>query len=386
LVAEGERAVQALLQASGVGPEADAAAGALYRQVLAPFAAELAGVERLYVAPDGALYLAGMPALRGPDGRRLLEAMDVRLVQTGRDLLRPPTDRPARGLVALGGIAFDRAPAELAPAAPAPPVPTDAAAPAPVPGAPPGAERERLRRRTAATLRSGLFPPLPGTKQEVEQIAEQYGRARSDEPAPAVLEGTEASKARLLALAAPPRVLHLATHGFYLGRERPIDRPLLLAGIALAGANQALEPDPDAQDGILYAIEAQDLNLEGTELVVLSACDTAQGQIDYADGISGLVRALRTAGASHVLVSLRPVSDEGAAAFMRRFYAHWLGQGRSSDPAAALRATQREYLAPEPDTNDKTVSAASTLGAAAPGAAGPDGPDDTWTSFILVGD
>jgi CHAT domain-containing protein len=166
-------------------------------------------------------------------------------------------------------------------------------------------------------------------------------------------------------------VLHLATHGFYLGRERPIDRPLLLAGIALAGANQALETDRDAQDGILYAIEAQDLNLEGTELVVLSACDTAQGQIDYGDGISGLVRALRTAGARHVLVSLRPVSDEGAAAFMRRFYAHWLGQGRSSDPAAALRATQREYLAPDTDT-----SAASA----------PGGPDDTWTSLILVGD
>jgi hypothetical protein len=66
---------------------------------------------------------------------------------------------------------------------------------------------------------------------------------------------------------------------------------------------------------------------------------------------------------------------------MRRFYAHWLGQGRSSDPAAALRATQREYLAPERDTDDKTVSAASTLGAAAP-----DDTDDTWTSFILVGD
>ena len=70
---------------------------------------------------------------------------------------------------------------------------------------------------------------------------------------------------------------------------------MLLAGVALAGANQALKTP--GQDGILYAIEAQDLNLDGTELVVLSACETAQGQIDYGEGVSGLVRALRTAGA-----------------------------------------------------------------------------------------
>src|SRR5438105_4676256 len=72
--------------------------------------------------------------------------------------------------------------------------------------------------------------------------------------------------------------------------------------------------------------EVQDLDLDGTELVVLSACKTAQGQIDYGEGVSGLVRALRTAGARHVLVTLRKISDEGAADFVQRFYRHWLGQ------------------------------------------------------------
>ena len=73
-------------------------------------------------------------------------------------------------------------------------MPTDAALPAAVPGTLPGAELERLRQQTAAALRGSLgFPPLPGTKKEVERIAEQYGRARGDEPAPVVLEGTEAS-------------------------------------------------------------------------------------------------------------------------------------------------------------------------------------------------
>ncbi len=137
---------------------------------------------------------------------------------------------------------------------------------------------------------------------------------------------------------------------------------MVLAGVALAGANQTLlEPQ---REGVLYAIEAQGLNLEGTELVVLSACETAQGQIDYGEGVSGLVRALRTAGARNVLVTLKPVGDQGASAFMQRFYFHWLSQSGRSDPAAALRAAQQEAIA----------DAASGTGA-----------DPTWAQFVMIG-
>jgi CHAT domain-containing protein len=83
--------------------------------------------------------------------------------------------------------------------------------------------------------------------------------------------------------------------------------------------------------------------LRGTELVVLSACDTALGQIDYGEGVSGLVRALRTAGARNVLVTLRPVDDAGAERFMERFYFYWFKQPRS-DPAAALLASSKDRL------------------------------------------
>ena len=120
----------------------------------------------------------------------------------------------------------------------------------------------------------------------------------------------------------------------------------------------------DGRDGVLHAIEAQGLDLEGTELVALSACETGLGQIDYGEGVSGLVRALRTAGAGRVLVTLRPVSDEGAADFMGRFYRHWLGQ-TGSDPAAAFRAAQLEAIAAAP--------------------AGPPRRDQTWAHFVLVG-
>jgi CHAT domain-containing protein len=132
---------------------------------------------------------------------------------------------------------------------------------------------------------------------------------------------------------------------------------MLLAGVSLAGANAALAENSD--DGILYAIEAQGLNLEGAELVVLSACETARGVVDYSEGVYGLVRALRTAGARHVLVTLRPVGDIATRDFMTAFYEHWLGQTRS-DPAAALRATQRDYI-----KNDR--------------------PPDSWAPYILVG-
>ena len=134
-------------------------------------------------------------------------------------------------------------------------------------------------------------------------------------------------------------MLHLATHGFYLPGDAP--EPMLLSGIALAGANRALADKDD--DGILFALEAQGLNLDGSELVVLSACDTAQGSLDYSEGVYGLVRALRTAGARNVLVTLWPLNDGEARDFMVAFYRTWLSQPHS-DPAKALRETRLAYI------------------------------------------
>ena len=176
-----------------------------------------------------------------------------------------------------------------------------------------------------------------------------------------VWEGADASEARLRAREGPPRVLHLATYGFYRPAGAPPDQPML-SGVALAGANRALHNT--GRDGVLHDVETQNLDLEGTELVVLSACETAQGRIDHGEGVSGLVRALRTAGARYALLAPRPVSDAGAADFMGRFYRHWLGQGRS-DPAAAFRAAQLE-----------------AMGAASAGASRRD---QIWAHFVLVG-
>ncbi|WP_347710906.1 CHAT domain-containing protein [Bradyrhizobium sp. CB1650] len=128
------------------------------------------------------------------------------------------------------------------------------------------------------------------------QVKEWYQRLRKDEPADVWL-GADANKVRLMALKSPPRVLHLATHGFYLPGE--VREPMLLSDVALAGANRELEGN--AADGILFALEAQGLNLDGSELVVLSACDTAKGSIDYSFRRSARSFGLcpRRAGCAH---------------------------------------------------------------------------------------
>jgi CHAT domain-containing protein len=304
---------------------ADAAARTLHARLIEPL--KLPPSARLYLAPDDVLHLLPFPRLLDAQGKRLAEQLDLRLVQTSRDLLRPSETAPAKGLLALGGIDFGETPTQLAELQPSVFVARGSAA--------------DLRAATVESFRQG-FAPLKHSGPEVTTIGQLYRQARPAEPAE-VWTASAASEARLKRLTRPPRVLHLATHGFYRPARDPADRPMLLAGITLAGANLAL--GEDSQDGILYAIEAQDLNLEGTELVVLSACETAQGVIQSGDGVYGLVRALRTAGARYVLVTLRPIGDASASLFMESFYRNLLSQtpGRS-DPAAALRDTQRDLI------------------------------------------
>jgi hypothetical protein len=151
----------------------------------------------------------------------------------------------------------------------------------------------------------------------------------------------------LKTLTAAPQVLHLATHGFYLAdTQGVIDRPLVLSGLALAGANRGLQGQrgPDGEDGILYALKVQDLNLEDTELVTLSACDTGHGTLDASEGVYGLVRAFRIAGARNVMMSLWTLGDASAREFMGRFYRRWLGGSSPGDLAVALRDTQRSFI------------------------------------------
>lgn len=150
-----------------------------------------------------------------------------------------------------------------------------------------------------------------------------------------------------------PPVLHLATHAFFLEdiqkqekirlmgveMQRMAETPLLRSGLLFAGAARILkgkEPLEGLENGILTAREALDLNLDNTELVVLSACDTGLGEIRNGEGVYGLQRAFQVAGADAVLMSLWKVDDKAARDFMIAFYNKWLSSDRSVESFAGV--------------------------------------------------
>jgi len=196
------------------------------------------------------------------------------------------------------------------------------------------------------------FPPLPGTAGEAKAL-------KAILPQGKVLTGEQATKTALQQANAP-RILHIATHGFFLKDEKPgpsnsrsigltvINRvspengvlvdPLLRSGLALAGANLHGE---NGDNGVLTAKEAAGLNLWGTKLVVLSACDTGVGEVKNGDGVYGLRRALVLSGSETQVMSLWPVSDIGTRDLMIAYYQ---GLQRGEGRSAAMRDVQLRML------------------------------------------
>lgn len=189
---------------------------------------------------------------------------------------------------------------------------------------------------------------LPATKEEVEGIS---GILKQAGLTVTVLTGAEANETNVRKVHSPG-ILHLATHGFFMkdvsktalltasAFEKEYYRnPMLRSGVFFSGAN--IQPDaaqsgrPD--DGMLTAMEAMNLDLSGTSLVVLSACETGLGEVQNGEGVFGLQRAMRLAGASGVMMSLWPVSDETTMELMKEFYKLWMQNG---DAYAAFRQAQ----------------------------------------------
>tara|TARA_Y100000589_G_scaffold68509_1_gene60188 strand:+ start:1774 stop:4794 length:3021 start_codon:yes stop_codon:yes gene_type:complete len=144
-----------------------------------------------------------------------------------------------------------------------------------------------------------------------------------------------------------PYVLHVASHAFFLSQEEKNQDPLARSGIVLAGANNPEKYSTD--DGYLTAKEVSTLNLQGTEMVVISGCDSNKGEIYSGEGIYGLKRAIAVAGARSSLLSLWKVDDKMTAYFMKSFYEKLI-EGKSRSDALAL--TQKEFR----DHPNKTLS------------------------------
>jgi CHAT domain-containing protein len=205
---------------------------------------------------------------------------------------------------------------------------------------------------TDSTLRVGTWGSLPFTAREVgnlERILKTAGIHTQTHRGYVATE--EAFKTIGAKGKSSPRILHIATHGFFFPDS---DHPMIRSGLLLAGANHAWKTGkplkPGMEDGILTAYEISQMNLSNTELVVLSACETGLGDIQGNEGVYGLQRAFKIAGAKYLIMSLWQVPDKQTSLLMTTFYKKWLPSDAEAKAVKeqkmtipeAFRAAQKE--------------------------------------------
>ena len=345
---------------------------ALFGKVMRPILPLVGNIHRLFLSPDGDLNLIPFGALVDERDRYLVENYSITYLTSGRDLLRLQVHTTSKqGPVIFANPLFNSGetsgPALLA----------DATG----------------QGRRSVDLRDAKFNPLPGTAGEAKALAGVM-------PDIKVFTGAQATEAALKQVSGP-RILHVATHGFFLpdilqadaetrgGRGLGIgessetprthdENPLLRSGLALAGVNQ--RQSGAGEDGVLTALEATGLDLWGTKLVVLSACETGLGEVKNGEGVYGLRRALVLAGSESQVMSLWQVSDAATRDLMAEYYKRLqAGEGRTE----ALRQVQLMMIQSGASGADgrrntagagtTTLTAASATAPTAPSAAAPTG-------------
>lgn len=286
----------------------------LDEKIMLPIRAMLGTATQLLISPDGNLNLIPFEALVDEKNHYLIEKYSFTYLTSGRDLLRLQTSRESKNKPLLvANPAFGE------------------------PDATQIAQISRGKKRQSITTTRSLsdtyFAPLGGTEQEARSIQSLFPEAN-------FLSGNQATEFALKQINAP-KILHIATHGFFLedsNKRAKIENPLLRSGLALAGANQRIK---SGEDGILTAMESSGLNLWGTKLVVLSACDTGLGEVKNGEGVYGLRRAFVLAGTESLVMSMWSVSDYVTRELMTNYYKN-LKQGMGRN--AALRQVQLEML------------------------------------------
>jgi CHAT domain-containing protein/Tfp pilus assembly protein PilF len=275
-----------------------AAALALRAAAWDPVVRRVSGARRVYVVPDGALQLVNFAALpAGQNGYVAETGPLLHLLSAERDLTAPASAAEGTELLAVANPDF----AALAGRASA---------------------SFRGSRSTCGDFARLQFGALPASRQEVDAIAAIW-RGRGWHALE--LSGSQASEAAVKESAANKRVVHLATHAFFLEANCPEtgigrENPLLRSGLALSGANRRQQAGGEQEDGVLTAEEAASLNLQAAEWVVLSGCDTGVGDVRTGEGVLGLRRAFLEAGAHTLIASLWPVGDEDARRWMTSLY------------------------------------------------------------------
>ena len=294
----------------------------LYKAIWEPLEKELKGIKTIYYAPSGILSSLSFNAMKVGD-KCLSDIYDMRLVSSTSEIIGMKNQRfyIPKDAVIYGGIKYD--------------VPDDVLL-AEARGYTHGNTPSETFRGSDLTRGSWGF--LPGTKEEAEMVNNTLKKSGISTT---LFEGESANEESFKALSHKGNgYLHIATHGFFLQDSKDIsmnefvinnysvdnDRalnPMQLTGLLFAGANRAWNNSnviSDIEDGILTADEISQIDLRGTELVVLSACSTGLGEFSSPEGVYGLQRAFKLAGVKSIIMSLWEVSDEATSKLMQIFY------------------------------------------------------------------
>lgn len=317
----------------------------LYGMLWQPLEKELKGVSKVYYATQGMLYSIAFAAISTPDGKYLCDSYDLCPLTSTAEIVKEQKEQLPQSVVAMGNIYYtDKQRQQVAAGD--------------INGARGGEEDVSIDDFSDRGAKRYHFKYLPFTKKEIEDLSSIIKNRQLT-----LEEGTEATEQNLRNLLdKKPDVIHLATHGFFIAKSdearkvpffqhysQAIENSMQRAGIALAGAEDTwtgVQQPEEANDGILTANEVAQMDLNGTQLVTLSACETALGDYSF-EGVFGLPRGFKQAGVKSLLVSLWSVNDKSTSLLMSSFYRYWM-QGETKQQALkhAVNDVRKDY--PEP--------------------------------------
>lgn len=328
----------------------------LYKVIWKPLEQYLKGITKVYLSPSGVLNKISFAAIRTSEGELLLEKYKLNYIGNVKDI--PGNKRNLSSLetfnkfaAVFGGAEYDLDSNEII------------------------ANKIKFKsedlsktyfvlndnKKAQKENKKGNWDYLKGTLAECEHISNVFEKENI------IVQkyiGKDASEDAIKNLNAKnsPFILHISTHGFFFPEMRKnyskeitgselfkrSDNPLLRSGLILSGANRVWsgqEPIEGAEDGVLTAFEVCNMDLQNTELVVLSACETGLGDIMGGEGVYGLQRAFKVAGARTIIMSLWKVPDKETVELMELFYKNWLENKMSKEDAfnQAQRELSKKY-------------------------------------------
>ncbi|MBK9017947.1 MAG: CHAT domain-containing protein [Saprospiraceae bacterium] len=310
----------------------------LYDLIWQPLDGLLQGTTTVYCSPSGLLHKLNLGAIPMNDGQTFADKHPLVLMNSTRQLVIPNATIDAlNDAFVVGGVRYEVDSSDIAA------VNTDFA----TRSMSPSLELDELPFHADSTSRGGTWNYLPGTAKEAHDISRILKAAHLATQLDTGYIASEESF-RSLGIDYPsPSILHIATHGFFFPDPKEVrvnspsgaggepvfkisEHPMIRSGLILAGAQQAWatgKAPENREDGILTAYEISQMNLSGTELVVLSACETGLGDIEGNEGVYGLQRAFKIAGAKYLMMSLWKVNDQSTRELMTDFYQQWLTNG-----------------------------------------------------------